>query len=95
MKHKQNGPGALAGATRAGNRINAVLNATEDTNPAMVEQRLAVAADHARAKWLMAAVKLTEAADHTAARHELRELRLFARELGIAASAAASEGRAA
>lgn len=93
MIQTQNDPGTLAGKTGAAG-IETEQNNVETTERPTIPQSLKAAAARARAAWLAAADRLADAADHTSARHEMRELRLFARELGFAASAAAADGSA-
>ncbi|MEI8396289.1 MAG: hypothetical protein WCF85_16265 [Rhodospirillaceae bacterium] len=53
----------------------------------MTTNQAEIAVARAKQRWLLAADRLADAADPAAARHELRELRLFYRELGYAAAA--------
>ena len=91
MTAKKNSPAAVAAASEAvGIRLP---GCSDHTSLRTIRQHL-TAATRARLRWLHAAQLLADASDATAARRELRTLRLFARELALAAAAASADGRA-
>lgn len=83
-------PAARAGAHRGqGNRCDG--DELNHTTPTTTTPDLTDMARSARADWISAARRLA-ASGNPEARHEVRALRLWAREVALAAAAAASAG---
>ncbi|MEI8396503.1 MAG: hypothetical protein WCF85_17355 [Rhodospirillaceae bacterium] len=80
MDRKEN-PRREPGAGNNGTQDSAIVTSITKSN----QPEIAVA--RAKQRWLLAADRLADAADPVAARHELRELRLYFRELAYAAAA--------
>jgi hypothetical protein len=91
MRRMQKDPSTLAGSHGTG--LGSAKNQADHIPVGLFSQQLAATASRARVAWLATAARSTGAADRTAARYELRELRLLACRMALTASAAAAGQR--